>query len=151
MCKPTSLAISLLATHPGGDRGWITRSGRSPEEGNGGLLQYSCLGNPRDRGTWWATVHGAATELDKTQWLNNKNNTTTHHIQRFIHNHKRIQITASLKIVKKQQFQIIYSTTRSVYGKSLAIKDLLSKILSCHEIFYSHYKHRITVGTWKWQ
>ena len=150
MCKPTSPAISLLAAHPGGDRGWITRSGRSPEEGNGGLLQYSCLGNPIDRGTWWATVHGAATELDKTQWLNSKN-TTTHHIQRFIHDHKRIQITASLKIVKKQQFQIIYSTTRSVYGKSLAIKDLLSKILSCHEIFYSHSKHRITVGTWKRQ
>lgn len=50
-------------------------------------------------------------------------------MQRFIHNHKRIQITASLQIVKKQQFQIIYSTTKSVYGKSLAIKDLFNKTL----------------------
>ena len=28
--------------------------------GNGNLLQYSCLGNPKDRGTWQATVHGVA-------------------------------------------------------------------------------------------
>ena len=32
-------------------------SGRSPERGNGNPLQYSCLGNPRDRGARWATVH----------------------------------------------------------------------------------------------
>ena len=30
----------------------------SPGEGNGNPLQYSCLGNPKDRGTWWATDHG---------------------------------------------------------------------------------------------
>ena len=29
-------------------------------EGNGNLLHYSCLGNPMDRGAWWATVHGIA-------------------------------------------------------------------------------------------
>ena len=40
--------------------------GRSPGEGNGNPLQYSCLGNPMDRGTWWATVHGV-TETDKTE------------------------------------------------------------------------------------
>ena len=38
----------------------IPGSGRSPGEGNGNLLQYSCLGNPMDGGTWWATVHGIA-------------------------------------------------------------------------------------------
>ena len=31
---------------------------RSPGEGNSNPLQYSCLGNPMDRGGWWATVHG---------------------------------------------------------------------------------------------
>jgi len=31
---------------------------RFPVEGNGDPLQYSCLGNPKDRGAWWATVHG---------------------------------------------------------------------------------------------
>ena len=33
--------------------------GRSPGEGNGNTLQYSCLGNPMDREAWWSTVHGA--------------------------------------------------------------------------------------------
>ena len=43
-----------------GDKGYILWLGRSPGGGNGTLLQYSCLGNPIDRGTWWATVHGVA-------------------------------------------------------------------------------------------
>ena len=34
--------------------------GRSPGEGNDDLLQYACLGNPMDRGAWWATFHGVA-------------------------------------------------------------------------------------------
>ena len=41
-----------------GDMGSIAGSGRSPGGGNGNLLQYSCLGNPRDSGAWWAAVHG---------------------------------------------------------------------------------------------
>ena len=38
--------------------GLIPGSGRSPGVGNGNPLQYSCLGNPMDRGAWWAAVHG---------------------------------------------------------------------------------------------
>ena len=41
-----------------GDLGSIPGLGRSPGGGNGNPLQYSCLRNPRDRGAWWATVHG---------------------------------------------------------------------------------------------
>ena len=41
-----------------GDAGSIPGSGRSPGEGNGNPLQYSCLENPMDRGAWQATVHG---------------------------------------------------------------------------------------------
>ena len=44
----------------GGDLGSIPGSGRSPGEGNGKPIQYSCLENPMDRGTWRATVHGVA-------------------------------------------------------------------------------------------
>ena len=40
-----------------GDSGLIPGSGRSPGEGNSNPLQYSCLGNPMDRGARWATVH----------------------------------------------------------------------------------------------
>ena len=57
-----------------GDAGSIPASGSSPGEGNGNPLQYSCLGNPVDRGGWWATVHGVTKELDTTEQLNNKNN-----------------------------------------------------------------------------
>ena len=42
------------------DPGSIPGSGRSPAEGNGNPLQYSCLENSMDRGAWWATVHGVA-------------------------------------------------------------------------------------------
>ena len=41
------------------DLGSIPGLGRSSGEGNGNPLQYSCLGNPMDRGAWWVTVHGA--------------------------------------------------------------------------------------------
>ena len=40
--------------------GSIPGSRRSPGAGNGNLFQYSCLENSRDRGDWWAAVHGAA-------------------------------------------------------------------------------------------
>ena len=40
-----------------GDWGLIPGSGRSPGEGNGNPLQYSCLENPMDREAWWAAVH----------------------------------------------------------------------------------------------
>ena len=42
----------------------ITRSKRSPEEGNGNLLQYFCLGNPMDRRAWQAIVHRVAKEFN---------------------------------------------------------------------------------------
>ena len=49
-----------------GEAGATPWSGRSPGEGNGNLLQYSCLENHMGRGAWWSTVHGVAKELDAT-------------------------------------------------------------------------------------
>ena len=46
-----------------GESGSTPGSGRSPGGGNGNPGQYSCLGNPMDRGAWWATVHGVAKSL----------------------------------------------------------------------------------------
>ena len=45
------------SAHNAGDLGSIPGLGRSPGEGNGSPLQYSCLENPMDRGAWQATVH----------------------------------------------------------------------------------------------
>ena len=50
-----------------GDQGSIPGSGRSPEEGNGNPLQYSCLENPKDREAWRATVHEVTKESDTTE------------------------------------------------------------------------------------
>ena len=62
-----------------GDPGLIPGLGRSPGEGNGKLLQYSCPENSMARGAWWALVHGVA-ESDMTEWL-----THTHtHTQAFL-------------------------------------------------------------------
>ena len=52
-----NLPASAEAT---GDAGSISGSGRSTGGGNGTPLQYSCLGNPMDRGAWRATVHRIA-------------------------------------------------------------------------------------------
>ena len=49
-----------------GDVGSIPGSGRSPGEGNDNSLQYFCMGNPVNGGTWWATVHEEAEESDMT-------------------------------------------------------------------------------------
>ena len=57
------------------DVGSILGSGRSPGEGNGNPLQYSCLENPMDGGAWWATVHGVAkspTQLSTPEGLSLK-------------------------------------------------------------------------------
>ena len=48
------------------DTGLIPWSGISPGETNGNPLQYSCLGDPMDRGIWQATISGVMKELDTT-------------------------------------------------------------------------------------
>ena len=55
-----SLAAQMVENLPAnvGDSGSNPGSGRFPGEGNGNPLQYSCLENSMDRGTWKATVHG---------------------------------------------------------------------------------------------
>ena len=69
MVFPHSINLSKERSFPGdldckesachiGDAGSIPGLGRSPGGGSGDPLQYSCVGNPVDRGAWRATVHG---------------------------------------------------------------------------------------------
>ena len=53
-------SIGKESAYSAEDPGLIPGSGKSPEEGNVKSLQYSCLGNPMDRGVWRATVHGVS-------------------------------------------------------------------------------------------
>ena len=57
--------LSGKSTCNAGDSGLILGSERSPGERNGNPLQYSCLGNPKDRGAWWLQAMGSQ-ELDTT-------------------------------------------------------------------------------------
>ena len=50
-----------------GDMGSIPGWGTSPGEGNGNPLQFSCLGNPMEKGSWWATAHRVTKESDTTE------------------------------------------------------------------------------------
>ena len=52
-----------------GDLGLIPGLGRSPGEGNGNLLQYSCLENPLDGGAWRAAVHGVTKSRTRLKHL----------------------------------------------------------------------------------
>ena len=74
---------SVVRTPPAnvGDVSLILGSERSPEEGNGNPLQYYCLGNPKDRGAWWATVHGVTknqTQLSHLICTHTHTHTHTH-------------------------------------------------------------------------
>ena len=51
------------------DVGLIPGLRQSPGEGNGNPLQYPCLGNPMDRGVWWATVYGVTKSWTQLSWL----------------------------------------------------------------------------------
>ena len=51
MGLPSGTVVKNLSANAG-DAGLIPQSGRSPGEGNGNPFQYSCLGNPMDKGTW---------------------------------------------------------------------------------------------------
>ena len=68
----TSQVVSVVKNLPANagdtrETGSIPGSERSPGVGNGNLLQYSCLKIYKDRGAWWATVHGVAKESDTTE------------------------------------------------------------------------------------
>ena len=63
---PGGSMVKNLLTNAG-HVGLISGSGRSPGEGNSNPLQYSCLGNPMDRGAWQPTVYGVAKESDTTK------------------------------------------------------------------------------------
>ena len=85
--------------------------GRSPEEGNDNQLQYSCLGNPMDRGDWRATVHGVTKESDMTEHT---------HMQwipfRTIYKHAKCKIKAVLCLVTQSHLTLCDSMDYTVHG-----------------------------------
>ena len=71
-----------------GDVGSVSELGRSPGGRHGNLLQYACLKNPMDRGTWRAPVHGV--KRSWTRLSNSHTQTHTHtHMHMYIYTHTR--------------------------------------------------------------
>ena len=59
-CFPGGSVAPASSAGNTGDAGLIPALGRSPEEGHGNTLQYSCLENPMDRGAWWPMAYRVA-------------------------------------------------------------------------------------------
>ena len=89
--KQLTITHSLIVSHglpkwlngkeyacSGGDKCLISGLGRSPGEGNGNPLQYSCLENPRDRGAWWAAVYGVAQSRTWLKRLSRSSSSNNH-------------------------------------------------------------------------
>ena len=69
MASQVVLVVNNLPANAGDvrDMGLIPGLGRSPGEGHGTPLRYSCLENPMDRGAWWATVHRVGANYNSSQ------------------------------------------------------------------------------------
>ena len=88
--------MALVVKNPpanSGDMGSIPGLGRSPGKVNGNLLQYFCLKNPMDRGTWSAVVHGVAesgtTEHAQIHTREGKSCSQTH---KWVTSHKKVTL-----------------------------------------------------------
>ena len=101
------LECSLMETACNeGDPGLIPGLERSPGEGNGNPLQYSCLENSTDRGAWWAVVHGIA-ESDVTvqlTWFSNPSYTLANTM-----GSRRITWSTH-RIVRNKKLMLLYIT-----------------------------------------
>ena len=116
-----------------GDAGLIPGSARSPGERNGNPFQYSCLGNPMDRGAWWATVPWVTKESDTTQQLNDSN--------------KYIECTmSSWKSIKKGE-KIL--NTKSGKGQEQRVnRKETPKSQASEEMFISNMRNENLVQQW---
>ena len=93
-----------------GDVGSVLRLGRSPGEGNGNPIQESCLGNPTDRGAWWAIVRWVARV--RHDWATKPQ--TRLHIMRFVYfrnsNYNLSRLTLSLFYRTRNKGSVMLST-----------------------------------------
>ena len=107
------------------DAGWILRSRGSPGKGNGNPLQYSCLGNPMNRGAWWATVQWVT---KSRTWLKRLGTHTHTHIVNYPEN----QISNSYLLNSDTWTLSIVQTFLSIlwespsYNPWISVCDILS-------------------------
>ena len=95
------------------DASLILGLGGSPGEGNGNSFEYSCLGNPIDRGAWKATVHVIPKELDKTKQQQQYINNFLSIILYVSFVHSRLRGETRFKIFEHNSAEHLISTTKS--------------------------------------
>ena len=110
------------------DVGSIPGLGRSPGEGNGSPLQYSCLENPMDRGAWWATVHGVAQSRTRLKRLSSSSSNLPH-----MHTHVIRLIISSAT----ENGEILYSPQKTRPGANCGID---------HELLIAKFRLRLKKG-----
>ena len=80
---PGASQVALVVKNPPANAGYVRDEGsipgsrRSPGEGHGNPLHYSCLDNPMDRGAWWAMVPGVAQSQTQLKWLSTQDVSVT--------------------------------------------------------------------------
>ena len=110
--------------------GSIAGSGRSPGEGNGNPLLYSCLGNPMDRRAWWATVHGVTksrTQLSDFTFFPSFRHKRNHHTQNTYNYLVNPRVTFeddsnNRKLSNALAILFIKVNEREIHMKSLVVK-----------------------------
>ena len=109
-----------------GDVGLIPGLGRSPGEGNGNPLQYSCLENPMDRRAWWATVHGIAKSRTRlSDFTFTLFNLYAEYIMR---NTGLDEAQAGIKIPGRNINKLRYADETTLMAESKELKSLLIKV-----------------------
>ena len=125
----------------GGDLGSIPGLGRSPGEGNGNPLQYSCLQNPVDGGAWWAIVHRVA----KSQtWLNDLTFTFT------LIDIKHFRNGYTLHRLEKKRPNTSGADKSWIYFMILGSSVCLPSSKNKHLLRILHVKLFLIESTWAW-
>ena len=119
-----------------GNAGSIPELKRSPGEGNGKTLQYSCLGNPMNRGTWQATVHGVKTK-EQRQYF--KGSILIRVCQRNKTNRKTSAYLYPVLLTKSGPLLLyMYIQIRMYIGKEIYWKELAHSIMRLRNPTISH-------------
>ena len=85
-------------------------------EGNGTLLQYSCLENPRDWGAWWAAVYGVAQSWTRMTWLSSSSSKAISHSFSRVAKISRVDVHVSILMDEEMEAQAGRMTWRNDVG-----------------------------------
>ena len=123
-----------------GDPGLIPGSGRSPGEGNGNLLQYSCLENSMDWGAWCAAVHGVPKNRTQlSNWTETETEATNTNTHTHTHTHTHMYIYRERTAIVLRRTCVSWKRKSDFYWPFLVqfSRSVVSDTLWSHELQYT--------------